>query len=156
MRIAQFFDKDCIRLCLIESNRLLPLDFDGDMIDFIESKSKPETVSNPIAFDRVKLAPPVTRPSKIIALGLNYKDHADEGKGKIPDVPLIFAKFPSSIIGHNDQIRWDTNVTQKVDFEAELAVIIGKKVYNLPETEALGAVFGYTCSNDVRALEKIN
>jgi len=151
MKIAQFFDKDCIRLGLIENNCLLPIDFDGDMIDFIESKSKPKTVGEPIPLEHVKLASPVTRPSKVIALGLNYKDHADEGKGKIPDVPLIFAKFPNSIIGHNDQIRWNMQVTKKVDFEAELAVIIGEKVYNIPEVDALGAIFGYTCSNDVSA-----
>ena len=151
MKYAQFFYKDCIHLGLIESNRLLPIEFNGDMIDFIESGSKPETVAAPIPLDQVKLASPVTRPSKIIALGLNYQDHAEEGKGKIPDVPLIFAKFPNSIIGHKDCIRWDMKVTKKVDFEAELAVIISNKVRNVSENEALSAVFGYSCSNDVSA-----
>jgi len=151
MKIAQFHKNNRIRLGLIQSDSLIPIDFDGDMIDFIKSGQLPETVGDAVSLDEVRLAPSVSRPSKIIALGLNYKDHAEESKGKVPEVPLIFAKFPNSIVGHNDQITWDVNVTRKVDFEAELAVVIGKTVYNCPESEAMDAVFGYTCGNDVSA-----
>jgi len=58
----------------------------------------------------------VSRPSKIIAIGLNYKDHAKESKGELPKVPIIFAKFPNSIIGHGHTIVWDTRVTNRVGF----------------------------------------
>ena len=151
MKIAQFYEKGLIRLGLIQSDSIVPIDFHGDMIALINSGSAPKTKGNPIALDEVGLAPPVTRPSKIIAIGLNYRDHAEESKGTIPEVPLIFAKFPNSIIGHNDEIVWDLSVTNKVDFEAELAVVMGKKVHNCTEIEAVEAVFGYTCGNDVSA-----
>ncbi|MBW2119060.1 MAG: fumarylacetoacetate hydrolase family protein [Deltaproteobacteria bacterium] len=151
MKIAQFYDNNDIRLGLIHAERLIPIDFDGDMIDLIKYGQPSETRGKPISFDQVKWAPVVTRPSKIIAIGLNYKDHAEESKGKLPEAPLVFAKFPNSLIGQNDEITWDANVTGKVDFEAELAVIIGKKTRDCPESEAMGAVFGYTCANDVSA-----
>ncbi|MBW2614657.1 MAG: fumarylacetoacetate hydrolase family protein [Deltaproteobacteria bacterium] len=151
MKIAQFYDNNDIRLGLIQAERLIPIDFNGDMIDFIKCGQGPETRGKSVSLDEVKWAPAVICPSKIIALGLNYKDHAKESKGKIPEAPLVFAKFTNSLIGHNDEITWDVNVTGKVDFEAELAVIIGKKTHDCPEEEAMGAVFGYTCANDVSA-----
>ena len=152
MKIAQFYEKNRIRLGMIRGKALVPIDFDGDMIDFITSGQRSETFEgSAIPLDQVKLAPPVTRPSKIMALGLNYKDHAEESKGKIPEVPLVFAKFPNSLIGHMDQITWDIKVTKKVDYEAELAVVVGKTIRNCHVTEAIEAVFGYTCANDVSA-----
>jgi 2-keto-4-pentenoate hydratase/2-oxohepta-3-ene-1,7-dioic acid hydratase in catechol pathway len=152
MKIAQFYEKSQIRLGLVQGNDLVPIDFDGDMIDFIRSGQQYETFGgSAIPLDQIKLAPPVTRPSKIIALGLNYKDHAEESKGKVPEVPIVFAKFPNSLIGHMDHITWDENVTKKVDYEAELAVVVGKTIRNCHVTEAIEAVFGYTCANDVSA-----
>ena len=151
MKIAQFHDNGLIRLGIIHKTDIIPIDFNGDMLDLIKVGIIPKKKGAPLPFHQVKFLPPVTRPSKIIAIGLNYKDHARESKGKIPEVPLVFAKFQNSLIGHNDYITWDVNVTSKVDFEAELAVIIGKTVHNCPEDEAMDAIFGYTCSNDVSA-----
>ncbi len=154
MRIAQYFDNNHIRLGLVWKKKIVPINFDGDMIDFIKNGAPPEPAGDSIPLNKIKLAPPVTQPSKIIAIGLNYKDHADESKKNLPNLPeepLIFAKFPNSLIGHNDRIVWDMNVTQKVDFEAELAVVIGKQVFSCSETNAMDAIFGYTCGNDVSA-----
>ena len=151
MKIAQFYDKERIQLGIIDAHSLIPLDFKGEMIDFIKTKSDCKPSGKAIALDSIKLAPPVSSPSKIVAIGLNYRDHIQESKGEIPKFPLIFAKFPSSLIGHNDLITWDMNLTKKVDFEAELAVIIGKRIYKCSETEAMEAIFGYTCANDVSA-----
>ena len=152
MKIAQFYDNDQIRLGLIHDQGLIPLNFDGDTIDFICARAPIKPVkSSPIPVKDVKFAPPISRPSKIIALGLNYRDHAEETKGKIPDQPLIFSKFPNSLIGCYDHITWNSNLTKKVDFEAELAVIIGKTARNFSEKMAMDAVFGYTCANDVSA-----
>jgi 2-keto-4-pentenoate hydratase/2-oxohepta-3-ene-1,7-dioic acid hydratase in catechol pathway len=152
MKIAQYYDQDRIRLGLVEADSLIPLQFEGDMIDFMKKGAKPDfgrQVALPL--HEVRLAPAVSRPSKIVAVGLNYQDHAEESKGKIPEVPLLFAKFPNSVIGPNDRITWDTSVTTKVDYEAELAVVIGRRVRSCDEEAAIGAIFGYTCGNDVSA-----
>jgi 2-keto-4-pentenoate hydratase/2-oxohepta-3-ene-1,7-dioic acid hydratase in catechol pathway len=152
MRIAQFYEGGRVRLGLIQADTLIPVDFDGRMIQFIESNRVLKLQSSQtIDLDRVTLAAPVSRSSKIIGIGLNYKDHAEEQKAKVPDVPVVFAKFPNTLIGPGEAITWDAKVTGKVDFEGELAVVIGRRIQNLPESEALEAVFGYTCANDVSA-----
>ena len=152
MKVAQFYENGRIRLGLIRDDGMTPLDFVGDMIDFIGGDRAVNTRSGkPLPLDRVRLAPPVTRPAKIIGIGLNYRDHAEEQNAKIPLEPRIFAKFSTTLIGHNDPITWERSVTDQVDYEAELAVVIGKTVKNCPESEALKAVFGYTCANDVSA-----
>jgi len=152
MKLAQYYFNDRLQIGLLKDNVLSPVDFDGDMLDFINSSKAITPLSeNHIHVKQATLAAPLTRPSKIIAVGLNYKDHARESKGEIPQQPLIFAKFPNTIIGPNQNIVWNTNITKKVDFEAELAVIIANKVRNCTETEALESVFGYTCANDVSA-----
>jgi len=151
MKIAQYYDHQQIRLGVIEGTSLLPLEFQGDLLDFL-AKGKPETPrGTAIPLETVRFAPVVSRPSKIIALGLNYLDHARESKGAIPKVPLLFAKLPNSLIGHMEAVTWAAEITQKVDFEAELAVIIGRKIYRPQPYEVMEAVFGYTCANDVSA-----
>jgi 2-keto-4-pentenoate hydratase/2-oxohepta-3-ene-1,7-dioic acid hydratase in catechol pathway len=151
MKIAQFYDKDSIRLGIINADSLIPIDFQGEMIDFIKKGQGCRPSGKAVGLDRIKLAPSVSNPSKIVAIGLNYIDHIRESKGEIPESPLIFAKFPNSLIGHNDFIAWDEKLAKKVDFEAELAVIIGKTIHNCPKTEVMKAIFGYTCANDVSA-----
>lgn len=95
--------------------------------------------------------PPVPNPSKIIAIGLNYADHCRETGQAVPEKPLIFAKLTSSLIGHDDVIEWDPSITNRVDYEAELAVVIGKQTRLVSEENALAQVFGYTIANDVTA-----
>jgi 5-carboxymethyl-2-hydroxymuconate isomerase len=94
---------------------------------------------------------PVPRPGKVIAIGLNYHDHAKEGGMDLPTSPMLFAKFPTSIIGHGDTIEWDPDLTAAVDLEAELGVVIGTTARRVSEADALGHVLGYTCINDVSA-----
>ena len=151
MKIAQYFMGEEIRLGIIENDKLMPIRFDGDMVDFMKVGKPAETAGDPLPLDEVKLAAPVTRPSKIIAIGLNYRDHAEENKMEIPENPIVFAKFPSSLLEPNGTITWSEAVTQRVDYEAEMAVIIGKKVYACTEANANQAVFGYSCANDVSA-----
>jgi 2-keto-4-pentenoate hydratase/2-oxohepta-3-ene-1,7-dioic acid hydratase in catechol pathway len=152
MKIAQFVLEGRIRVGLVRGDDLLPLVYEGTMVDLVSSglPSGLET-GPPLPLGEVQWAPAISSPGKIIAVGLNYMDHAKESKGDIPQVPLVFAKFPSSLIGHREDIVWDEDTTQKVDFEAELAIVIGKKIRNCPEEEALEAVFGYSCANDVSA-----
>ena len=98
----------------------------------------------------VSLLAPIPRPPKLICIGLNYRDHAAEGKNPIPDVPTIFAKFQTAITGHKHPIVLPKSST-KSDYEAELAVVIGKGGRHIAETDWRKHVFGYTITNDVSA-----
>lgn len=99
----------------------------------------------------VRLCAPLTGSGKIVAVGLNYRDHAVESGAAMPKEPLLFAKFPSAIIGPNEPICWNRALTDQVDFEAELAVVIGRRARDVGEAMALSHVLGYTCLNDVSA-----
>ena len=96
-----------------------------------------------------RLAPAV--PGKVVAIGLNYLDHIRESGLEPPERPLVFAKFPSSVIGGDAPIRLPLDVTQRVDWEVELAAVIGRRARNVAPEEALDHVFGYTVANDVSA-----
>ncbi len=152
MKLAQFYNQNG-EICVgkVTSEGLIPLDFEGDLLDFILSSSEPVFKQTVIALETVRFAPVISRPSKIIALGLNYKDHAEESKGKVPDRPLVFAKFPNTLLAHMGEIIWDPAITKKVDYEAELAIIIGKRMKKCDEKDAVECVYGYTCANDVSA-----
>jgi 2-keto-4-pentenoate hydratase/2-oxohepta-3-ene-1,7-dioic acid hydratase in catechol pathway len=106
---------------------------------------------NAVPLDEVQLLPPVGRVGKIIAIGKNYLEHARETKSDPPQSPLIFAKFPSAITGPGATIVWSERLTRRVDYEAELAVVIGRTTRRVSEEDALDYVFGYTCANDVTA-----
>lgn len=108
---------------------------------------------NEVTFDMedIRLRAPIPRPGKIIGIGLNYTDHARETGSAIPTNPIMFAKFSSSVIGPNDNIRIHPDVTEKVDYEAELGVVIGKPALRVSVAEALDYVYGYTVINDVSA-----
>lgn len=97
----------------------------------------------------VKFLPPVT-PGKIIAVGLNYVDHANELQLPIPEEPIIFLKPPSAVIGHEDFIVLPKQ-SKRVDYEGELAVVIKKRCKNVPKEKAQEFILGYTCFNDVTA-----
>ncbi|MEK6322156.1 MAG: fumarylacetoacetate hydrolase family protein [Acidobacteriota bacterium] len=102
-----------------------------------------------IPVDSVPFLPPVY-PSKIIAIGRNYLDHAIEGGAEPPAAPLIFNKLPNSLSAHNAPIVLP-EISSQVDYEAELAVVIGRRAKRVSEAEALDYVFGYTLINDVSA-----
>jgi acylpyruvate hydrolase len=91
--------------------------------------------------------PLATRPSKIICLGLNYRDHAEESGLGIPEFPVLFARFPSSLIGHNGPIILP-KVSEQLDWEAELVVVLSKGGKNIAEADALNDVAGYSVFND--------
>lgn len=94
---------------------------------------------------------PLKTPSKIACVGLNYHDHCRETGMAAPERPLIFAKFPSSLVGPDAALEWPDGLTEQVDWEAELAVVIGRRIHRADAGEALEAVFGYTAANDVSA-----
>lgn len=102
-----------------------------------------------VPLGEVKVLPPVL-PSKIIGVGLNYVEHAKDGGFEIPKEPLLFLMPPSSIIAHMESIIYPAN-TNRVDYEGELGVVIGKEAKNVEESRALDYVLGYTAVNDVSA-----
>jgi 2-keto-4-pentenoate hydratase/2-oxohepta-3-ene-1,7-dioic acid hydratase in catechol pathway len=109
----------------------------------------PQTVVKPLS--QVTLRAPIPRPGKIIAVGLNYRDHSIEAGAKaLPTTPILFAKFPTSICGPNDPIVIP-RANPQVDYEAELAVVIGRKGKAIRAADALHYVFGYMPLNDVSA-----
>lgn len=115
----------------------------GDFFD------KYEILENQYSLLEIKYLPPCM-PSKIIALGLNYFDHAEEFKLKIPEEPLIFLKPSTAVIGHKENIIYP-KMTERLDYEAELGVIIKNKVKNIKSKEVYENILGYTCFNDVTA-----
>lgn len=105
---------------------------------------------NTYSYDNVSILPPVDQPSKIINVGLNYEAHIEEQNTSTPDNPLLFAKAPSSIIGHQDTIVLPAGVEQ-VDYEVELAVVIGRTARHLSADEVQDYIAGYTILNDISA-----
>jgi 2-keto-4-pentenoate hydratase/2-oxohepta-3-ene-1,7-dioic acid hydratase in catechol pathway len=93
---------------------------------------------------------PLERPGKIICVGLNYRDHAAESNQPLPTRPLLFAKWPTALIGPGEAIVLPT-ISDQVDYEAELGVVIGKRARNVTVDDALDLVEGYICVNDVSA-----
>jgi len=104
-----------------------------------------------VLLDEVELLAPIPRPGKILAAGVNYHSHGEEQSKAPPDHPVMFAKMATAVVGHGADIRWSPALTQAVDFEAELAVVIGRTCRRVVESEALEYVAGYTCLNDVSA-----
>ncbi|HEY7826766.1 MAG TPA: fumarylacetoacetate hydrolase family protein [Candidatus Limnocylindrales bacterium] len=103
------------------------------------------------ALAEIELLAPVPRPGKVVAIGRNYRDHTTEEGVEPPTAPLIFSKWSSCVIGPEDEIRWDPVLTDQVDYEAELAVVIGRTARRVSPADALDYVLGYTCLNDVSA-----
>ena len=107
------------------------------------------TVGIPI--HEVKLKAPLRRPPKIVCVGLNYRAHAAEQKLEPPPAPMLFAKAPNIVIGPEDAIEIPLGLSEQIDYECELAVVIGTPGFRIPRTEARKHVFGYTIMNDVTA-----
>lgn len=95
----------------------------------------------------VDVLPPV-EPSKIICIGLNYQDHAEETNSEIPERPLLFLKGPNTLSGHGDTVTLPPG-KERIDHEAELGVVIGKQCRNVAEEDVTDVIAGYTCVNDI-------
>jgi len=120
------------------------------MSDVLRRGITPNRINQSFPLSEVTLHAPL-HPGKIIAIGLNYAKHAAETGAALPPAPIIFSKFPSSVIGTGEAITWSKSITTQVDWEVELAVVIGKKARNVTEEDSLKHVYGYTVGNDVSA-----
>lgn len=104
-----------------------------------------------LPLDAVKLEAPIVHPPKVIGIGLNYIDHCREANMAVPEEPVIFTKYSTSVTGPYDDVQWYKDVCQNVDYEVELGVIIGKPASRVAKEDALDYVLGYTVVNDVSA-----
>ncbi|MBS3976930.1 MAG: fumarylacetoacetate hydrolase family protein [Syntrophomonadaceae bacterium] len=111
-----------------------------------------EETGESLSFFNVNLLAPC-KPSKIICIGLNYKDHAEEFNLILPEEPVVFLKPPSAVIGPGDEIIKPLQC-KRLDYEAELAIVIGRKARNVDPSKAQAYIFGYACGNDVTARDR--
>lgn len=141
MRIIRFIHKNKTAWGLL----------DGDCVSILKEPpfKKIKLSSRKIKFSSIKLLPPAEA-TKVVLAGLNYKDHAKELKMDLPKEPLIFIKPATTLIPHKEKIIYPNCVTQ-LDYEAELAIVIGSTAKNVSEGQAKKHIFGYTCLNDVTA-----
>lgn len=170
MRLVSFTDEAGDRLGLeptpgrIWSGRALGAGLPGSMAELLaggeaalsalrSAARSAAAEGRPGDVDPARRIAPVPRPGKVVAVGLNYRDHVAEQGGKVttPEHPVLFAKFPTSVIGDGATVEWDPRLTDAVDLEAELGVVIGRRARRVSEAEALEFVLGYTCINDVSA-----
>ncbi|MDP2923359.1 MAG: fumarylacetoacetate hydrolase family protein [Candidatus Omnitrophota bacterium] len=141
MKILRFCHKKIISCGIVEDDYVRIVD--GSPFGRIK------VTAQKIPLGKIKFLPPVN-PTKIILVGLNYKDHAKELNMPLPEEPVIFLKPSTALLGYNEAIVYPKGVKQ-LDYEAELAVIIGKEGKNIQESVADKYIFGYTCLNDVTA-----
>lgn len=135
---------------IVDGNTIQRLDTTQSLLDVIASGNIPPASGETDSLEDVTTLPPVM-PGKILAIGRNYVEHARELNNEVPTQPLVFAVMPSAVIGDGDVIEWESDLTGQVDWEGELAVVIGKTARKVKEADALDYVFGYTVANDVSA-----
>ena len=108
-------------------------------------------IGKPFPVARARYYPPVTAPSKLIAMGLTYKTHALETGNAMPKTPMSWGLYPSSLLGHEQTIRYRRKDTKRVDYECELAFVVGRRARDVKAKDGSKYIFGYTVCNDVTA-----
>ncbi|MDB5947347.1 MAG: hydrolase family protein [Ramlibacter sp.] len=161
MKLVSYRQQGAVRLGVLEGDAVVdlaaaqpavPADLGAALAAGVDlaAAAKAATASNAprIPLAGLEYAAPVTRPGKIVCLGLNYYDHAKEGGREKPDYPWFFFRGATSLVAHGEAgIR--PRVSERFDYEAELAVVIGRKARHLKQENALDCVFGYSCFNDM-------
>lgn len=99
----------------------------------------------------LQLRPPILRPASIVCIGRNYLEHIQEGKVPVPEYPILFSKFPNTLVGSGEKVLAHGNLTEQLDYEGELAVVIGRQARAVAAPDAMSVVAGYTILNDVSA-----
>lgn len=167
MKLAAFTVQDNQHIGVVEENQVISLtalqsdQFPACVKTFIERSSELRPLAEKLLEQRqtdeavfplsdVAIQAPIPQPEKIICVGLNYIDHCKETGMEPPPSPVIFSKYSNAIAGHNDAVELPVN-SSEVDFEAELAIVIGKEAKRVSEEEANDYVFGYTIMNDISA-----
>ncbi len=154
MRLMTFRYHDDIMAGVQEGDAVLPLpwrDVKALIESGLEQAREAAAAAHPLPLSEITPLAPILKPGKIVAVGLNYLDHCLEQGKTPPETPTIFTKFSTAVNHPEAEIRWDPKLTSQVDYEAELAVVIGKRAFRVSEEEAYEYVAGYTCLNDVTA-----
>lgn len=150
MRLAQITFDSQPRLAIVQGDKLQVTQF-ARLVDYMET---PEELKVLQTLDRngtdYAWRPAVEAVEKIICIGRNYAEHAKETGAEIPDLPVVFNKFPSALTSHQSAVQLPA-LSEQVDFEAELVVVIGREGKDIPRESALSYVFGATCGNDISA-----
>ena len=141
MKIVRYHEGVNIKWGVVEEKMVREME--GDPFGHFHLSSKTKKV------EEVKLLSPCL-PSKIVAVGVNYRDHAEEMKSKLPENPILFLKPPTSVVGPGGKIIYP-RMSKRVDYEAELAIVIKKEAKEVTEEKATEFILGYTCFNDVTA-----
>lgn len=152
MRIGRFSTGGAPRIGVFEDGAVR--DVTAAISSFGDALARPETI--PEGGERFEVAavrylPPTTAANTVFCAGLNYAAHAAESEIAVPERPLIFLKLPRTLVGHQESIAYHRRVTKEIDYEAELAVVIGMSARHLSPDEALDYVAGYTILNDTSA-----
>ena len=142
MKLARFLKDGLIKFGIVEGERVIEID------GSIFGNFKKTAITHKLK--QVKLMAPC-EPSKIIAIGLNYKAHAMEFNKPLPEEPMIFMKPPTAVIGTGEEIIYPHHMSRHLDYEGELAIVVGKKAHMITEEDAKNYILGYTCFNDVTA-----
>jgi 2-keto-4-pentenoate hydratase/2-oxohepta-3-ene-1,7-dioic acid hydratase in catechol pathway len=153
MRIGRFDADGSTRIGLFEDD--VVHDVTSEFADFQDALSRPEDALDVDGetFDRDEITyrPPTTERNTVFCAALNYEAHAEESDIEVPEWPLVFMKLPRALVGHREPIAYHTRVTAEIDYEAELAAVIGTPARHVDPEEALDHVAGYTILNDTSA-----
>jgi 2-keto-4-pentenoate hydratase/2-oxohepta-3-ene-1,7-dioic acid hydratase in catechol pathway len=141
MRFCRFSVEDKLRAGVVEGDHVVEISGDG--------RSRCEGAPHRYRLNEVRLLPPCT-PSKVVMVGLNYRDHAEETGASLPSEPCLFIKPDTAVIGPEDAIVLP-DMSKQVDYEAELGIVIARTLHNANLDEARAGILGYTCVNDVTA-----
>jgi 5-carboxymethyl-2-hydroxymuconate isomerase len=149
MRLCTYREDGGTRLGAVEDDRVVPLE-GRDVADALDEI--PPAAGPPVPLEGLELLPPL-RPGKLLGIGLNYRDHAAETGAALPAEPLVFAKLTTALVGPAGEVT-RPSYTEELDYEGELAVVIGRRARDVPEDRALGHVFGYAVMNDITARDR--
>ncbi len=160
MKYVSFYDGGHVRPGLLDDNRIIAIACES-LIEYValpEGERAARHTNETLALlDDARLAAPVRPPKNVFCVGRNYLEHAKEGARalgrelKLPEVPTFFSKAPTAIVDPDATLQFSARVSQEMDWEGELAVVIGSRVKDASEADAMDAVFGYTCVNDITA-----
>jgi 2-keto-4-pentenoate hydratase/2-oxohepta-3-ene-1,7-dioic acid hydratase in catechol pathway len=149
MRLVSFDTGEGPRAGVLDGDRVLPVS-GGRTLDELVAGGLPAELDTQDAVDRYELLPPLQRPSKLICIGLNYLSHCEEQGAEPPETPTFFAKFPNALAAPGATVKLP-DWSQNVDYEAEVAFVVGSQAKDVPEERALDHVAGYTLLNDLSA-----